>query len=131
MRSLSDRYMISVDPASYTIFVEDAYDGFARRPANTVSGGESFIVSLALALALSDVGDKIATNIMFIDEGFGTLSEEPLRKAIETLRNLQKHAGRRIGIISHVEGLKEEIPIQIRVEQPANKNNSDETNEQI
>ncbi len=116
MASLSDRYRLSVDHGSFAINVEDAYQGYAVRPVSTVSGGESFLVSLALALALSDIGSAQGVNMLFIDEGFGSLSGEPLQKAISTLRRLHVSAGRKVGLISHVDDLKARIPVQIRVE---------------
>ena len=61
---------------------------------------------------------------LFIDEGFGTLSGEPLMKAIETLQFLRKHAGRQVGIISHIEEVRERIPVQIQVEQDGNNSAS-------
>ena len=117
MRTLTDRYTLSVTPGTFLIFVEDAYQGYARRLASTISGGESFLVSLSLALALSDLGENLKVDTLFIDEGFGTLSGEPLQKSIDTLRKLHTKAGRQVGIISHVEELQERIPVQIRVHQ--------------
>lgn len=117
MATLSGRYRLLTAPNSFVIYVEDAYQGGATRSAGTLSGGETFIVSLSLALALSDIGDKLGVNTLFIDEGFGTLSGEPLRNAISTLRSLHSKTGRHVGIISHVEELREKIPVQILVEQ--------------
>ena len=77
-------------------------------------------MSLSLALALSDIGHTLAVDILFIDEGFGTLSGDPLTKAINTLRTLHRKSGRKVGIISHVEELKDKVPVQIRVEQEGN-----------
>ena len=97
--------------------VEDAYSG-ARRPANTLSGGESFMAALSLALGLSDVvqsysgGIKLET--LFIDEGFGSLDIESLDLAIQTLIELRK-SGRTIGVISHVSELKEQINQRIDI----------------
>ena len=71
------------------------------------------MVSLALALALSDIGNGLTADTLFIDEGFGTLSGAPLQRAIDTLRVLHRRAGRHVGIISHVEELREHIPTQI------------------
>ena len=82
------------------------------------------MVSLSLALALSDIGQRLAVDTLFIDEGFGTLSGEPLQHAVNTLRSLHNKAGRHVGIISHVEELKERIPVQIRVEQEGNLSSS-------
>ncbi len=81
----------------------------------TLSGGESFLVSLALALGLSDLASrKVQINSLFIDEGFGTLDADTLDLAIAALENLQAN-GKTIGIISHVEALKERIGTQIQV----------------
>lgn len=115
MAMLTPRYRLAVKPGTFVVLVEDAYQGFVSRPAHTVSGGESFLVSLALALALSDIGGAMAVDILFVDEGFGTLSGDPLRCAVNTLRSLRHHAGRRVGIISHVEELREKVGVQIRV----------------
>ena len=104
--------------------MEDAYQGFVSRAASTISGGESFLVSLSLALALSDIGQQLQVDTLFIDEGFGTLSGEPLQKAVETLRSLHTKAGRHVGIISHVEELQERIPVQIQVNQEGNNSSS-------
>ena len=124
MKTLTDRYTLKVTPGTFVIMIEDAYQGYASRAASTISGGESFLVSLSLALALSDIGQKLAVDILFIDEGFGTLSGEPLQNAISTLKSLHRKAGRRVGIISHVEELRERIPVQIRVNQEGNNSAS-------
>jgi exonuclease SbcC len=124
MRTLTDRYTLKVSPGTYVILLEDAYQGFATRAASTISGGESFLVSLSLALALSDIGQKLSVNTLFIDEGFGTLSGEPLQNAITTLRTLHDKSGRHVGIISHIEELKERIPVQIQVNQDSGSSSS-------
>ena len=124
MRSLTDRYTLKVSPGTFVISIEDAYQGYASRAASTISGGESFLVSLSLALALSDIGQQLQVDTLFIDEGFGTLSGEPLQKAIETLRSLHGKSGRHVGIISHVEELQERIPVQIQVIQEGNNSSS-------
>lgn len=97
--------------------VEDAYTGKSR-PVNTLSGGESFMAALALALGLSDVVQAYAGGIrldaLFIDEGFGSLDPDSLDLAIETLMELRAN-GRSVGIISHVSELKEQIPQRIDV----------------
>ena len=115
MQRLTNRYLLRSVPGTFIIMVEDVYQGYVARPASTISGGESFLVSLALALALSDIGQNLRVETLFIDEGFGTLSGEPLLKAIATLRSLRKHAGRQVGIISHIEEVRERIPVQIQV----------------
>ena len=124
MKSLTDRYTLKVTPGTFVISIEDAYQGYASRAASTISGGESFLVSLSLALALSDIGQTLSVDTLFIDEGFGTLSGEPLQNAVNTLRTLHTKAGRHVGIISHVEELKERIPVQILVNQEGNNSSS-------
>ena len=124
MKTLSDRYTLAVEPGEFVIMVEDAYQGYVNRAVSTISGGESFLVSLSLALALSDIGHTLAVDILFIDEGFGTLSGDPLMNAIVTLKTLHRKSGRKVGIISHVEELKEKVPVQIQVEQDSNSSKS-------
>ena len=124
MKTLTNRYTLKVVTGTFVIQIEDAYQGYASRAANTLSGGESFLVSLSLALALSDIGHQFAVDTLFIDEGFGTLSGEPLQSAIATLRMLHQKNGRHVGIISHIEELKERIPVQIQVQQSGNSSSS-------
>ena len=124
MKTLTDRYTLKVAPGTFIIMLEDAYQGYVNRAASTISGGESFLVSLSLALALSDIGKQLAVDTLFIDEGFGTLSGEPLQNAVNTLRSLHTKSGRHVGIISHVEELQDRIPIQIQVLQEGNHSSS-------
>ena len=96
--------------------IVDSWQGEVARDTRTLSGGESFLVSLALALALSDlVSHKTSIDSLFLDEGFGTLDADTLEIALNALDTLNA-SGKMIGIISHVEGMKERIPAQIRVE---------------
>ena len=96
--------------------VVDTWQGDVARDCRTLSGGESFLVSLALALALSDlVSHKTSIDSLFLDEGFGTLDGETLEVALDALDALNA-SGKMIGVISHVEALKERIPVQIRVD---------------
>jgi exonuclease SbcC len=95
--------------------IVDTWQGDVARDTKTLSGGESFLVSLALALALSDlVSNKTSIESIFLDEGFGTLDGETLEIALDALDSLNA-SGKMIGVISHVEALKERIPVQIKV----------------
>ncbi|MDB5013101.1 MAG: Exonuclease SbcC [Daejeonella sp.] len=113
---LSDRYQIlKSDKKDLELLIVDGYQADVVRPMATLSGGESFLVSLALALGLSDLASrKVQINSLFIDEGFGTLDSDTLDIAISALENLQAK-GKTIGIISHVEALKERIGTQIQL----------------
>ncbi|MGB4344736.1 MAG: SbcC/MukB-like Walker B domain-containing protein, partial [Moraxellaceae bacterium] len=96
--------------------IVDAWQGDTTRDTRTLSGGEGFLVSLALALALSDlVSNKPSIDSLFLDEGFGSLDGDTLEIALTALDSLNA-SGKMIGIISHVEAMKERIPAQIRVE---------------
>ncbi len=93
----------------------DLYQASARRPMSSLSGGESFLASLALALGLSDLaGRNVQIDSLFIDEGFGTLDTETLDTALSALESLRLQE-KTVGIISHVEVLKERIGVQINV----------------
>ena len=93
----------------------DTWQSDACRDVDTLSGGESFLVSLGLALGLSDlVSHEISIDSLFLDEGFGTLDAETLEVALNALDQLNA-SGKSIGVISHVSGLKERIPVQIQV----------------
>ncbi|PHR54451.1 MAG: lantibiotic ABC transporter [Arcobacter sp.] len=108
IRSQEEKQLLEIE-------IIDAFQGNITRPVSTLSGGESFIVSLALALGLSELAShKIAIDSLFLDEGFGTLDEESLETALNAL-NLLQSSGKMVGVISHVEALKERIPLQIRV----------------
>lgn len=95
--------------------VIDTWQADSQRDTKTLSGGESFLVSLALALALSDlVSHKTSIDSLFLDEGFGTLDNETLETALDALDNLNA-SGKMIGVISHIDAMKERIPVQIQV----------------
>ena len=126
MLKLSDRYKIlrelpSVDSKGQKsedelgLIVEDYDQANARRPMASLSGGESFLASLALALGLSDLaGRTVRIETLFIDEGFGTLDHDTLDVALTALEGLRE-GNKSVGIISHVEALKERITTQIVV----------------
>ncbi|MBK9255019.1 MAG: AAA family ATPase [Saprospiraceae bacterium] len=115
---LSDRYtLVSDNTESADLKISDAYQGGISRSVKTLSGGESFLISLALALSLSDMASKnVKLESLFIDEGFGTLDAETLDLALSTLEKLQSESNRTIGIISHVDALKERIYTQVQIE---------------
>ena len=116
LHNFSDRYEM-VCQSNLTILVRDLYFGSVARPVDLVSGGESFIVSLALALGLSSLNrNSLSADILFIDEGFGTLDPTVLEVVMSTLGKLQALGDRRVGVISHVEALRERIPVKILVE---------------
>jgi exonuclease SbcC len=96
--------------------VRDTWLGDELRDTRNLSGGESFLASLALALALSDlVSHKASIDSLFLDEGFGTLDADTLEIALDALDSLNA-SGKTIGVISHVEAMKERIPVQLRVQ---------------
>ncbi|MHA6965719.1 AAA family ATPase [Zobellella denitrificans] len=113
---LHGRYRLArKDGGELELAVIDGWQADAARDTQTLSGGESFLVSLALALALSDlVSSKTRIDSLFLDEGFGTLDAETLEVALDALDALNA-SGKMIGIISHIEALKERVPVQIRL----------------
>jgi exonuclease SbcC len=116
LQKLTDRYTLKNTEITQDFKIIDRYQMDTVRSVKTLSGGETFIVSLALALSLSDMAAKnVRLDSLFIDEGFGSLDQESLEVALTTLEKLQSENNRSIGIISHVESLKERINTQIRV----------------
>lgn len=115
---LSSRYELQRSLESNKLLEIEVIDGFQGdvvRPVSTLSGGESFIISLSLALGLSALASqKISIDSLFLDEGFGTLDSDSLEMALNALNALQS-SGKMVGVISHVEALKERIALQIRV----------------
>ncbi len=103
------------DNQSLDMVVVDRWQGDTERDTRTLSGGESFLVSLALALGLSDlVSQEISIDSLFLDEGFGTLDSDTLDTALDVLDTLNAK-GKMIGVISHVEAMKQRIPLQIKI----------------
>ena len=122
LKHFNNRYELMAKPGSLLILVRDLIQGDLTS-VNTLSGGESFMVSLALALALSNMSGKVfSVDTLFIDEGFGSLSPDYLDNVMETLNRLYDMGGRRVGIISHVEMLKERVATQIKVFRAPNNN---------
>lgn len=130
IRQLSDRYIIQKNNSGLKdkeleLEIVDLHQADAVRPMKSLSGGESFLISLALALGLSDLASKNRPiNSLFIDEGFGSLSPDALEMAINTFENLQEQ-GKIIGIISHVDALKDRIPAQIQVSKKGDSGTSE------
>ena len=116
LKKMTDRYLLIRDDAQpLELNVIDNYQAGEIRSTKNLSGGESFIVSLALALGLSQMASKnVRVDSLFLDEGFGSLDEDALDTALETLASLQ-HDGKLIGVISHVAAIKERISTQIQV----------------
>ena len=116
LRKMTDRYLLTRNTAQpLELAVIDSYQAGEVRSTKNLSGGESFIVSLSLALGLSQMTSKhVRVDSLFLDEGFGTLDEDALDIALETLASLQQD-GKLIGVISHVPALKERIGTQIQV----------------
>ncbi|MGB3975271.1 MAG: SbcC/MukB-like Walker B domain-containing protein [bacterium] len=116
LQKMSDRYLLTRDNAQpLELNVVDNYQAGEIRSTKNLSGGESFIVSLALALGLSQMASKnVRIDSLFLDEGFGALDEDALDTALDTLAGLQQE-GKLIGVISHVTALKERISTQIEV----------------
>jgi exonuclease SbcC len=114
LADLNPRYAL-VKAGELGFQVIDNEFGEELRSTRSLSGGERFLVSLAMALALSGLGGRQTfADTLFIDEGFGSLDSDTLDVAIDALETLQSQ-GRNVGVISHVEAMKERIPIQIRV----------------
>lgn len=124
MLHLGNQYLQVIDPryemtasiaSPFEVMVRDTYQANHIRSSRTLSGGESFIISLALALGLSRMASKnILIETLFLDEGFGALDEGALDSVLAALNNLQQ-AGKMIGVISHVESMKERFANQIKV----------------
>ncbi|MDX1602193.1 MAG: SbcC/MukB-like Walker B domain-containing protein [Salinimicrobium sediminis] len=118
LKDLSDRYIIDKPEKDEddSLVAIDEHMGGQRRSVKTLSGGETFLLSLSMALALSDLASRnVEINSLFIDEGFGTLDPETLDQTLDTLEKLQAESSKTIGVISHVDSLKERIATQIRL----------------
>lgn len=116
LQKMSDRYLLIRDNSTpLELNIIDSYQAGEIRSTKNLSGGESFIVSLSLALGLAQMASKnVRVDSLFLDEGFGTLDEDTLDTALETLAGLYQ-SGKMIGVISHVQALKERIGTQIEI----------------
>ncbi|MGM0607917.1 MAG: AAA family ATPase [Candidatus Muiribacteriota bacterium] len=121
LEKMTDRYfLLRGDKGNLNLSIIDEYQGGEIRSIRNLSGGESFVVSLTLALGLSEMlSQKVYVNSLFLDEGFGTLDEEFLETALKTLSEL-KHDEKLICVISHIPALKDRIPIQINISPSSN-----------
>lgn len=116
LQDLTKRYRLECIPGTLTISLRDQYMPDMVSPVDTLSGGEGFLVSLALALALASMSRQgITMDTLFIDEGFGTLSDNEMDTVMALLERLQERKGKRVGIISHVKELRERIPVHVEV----------------
>jgi exonuclease SbcC len=115
LQDLTNRYKIERIPNSLGLQVVDQDMGDEIRTVYSLSGGESFLVSLALALGLASLSSsKMKVESLFIDEGFGSLDPNTLNIAMDALERLH-NLGRKVGVISHVQEMTERIPVQIKV----------------
>jgi exonuclease SbcC len=116
LKVLAERYRLMAAPGDeLDLRIVDLYQANVDRPMESLSGGESFLASLALALGLSELASRHhPIDSLFIDEGFGTLDSETLEVALSALENLRSR-GKTIGLISHVDLLKERLSTQVRV----------------
>ena len=120
LRDLSRRYRLERVPETLALQVIDRDMCDEIRTVHSLSGGESFLVSLALALGLSSLSsNRMKVESLFIDEGFGSLDADTLRIAMDALESLRTQ-GRKIGVISHVQEMTERIPVHIRVSRAGN-----------
>ena len=116
LADISRRYRLERVPDTLALMVVDQDMGDECRSVHSLSGGESFLVSLALALALASfASNRVRVESLFIDEGFGSLDADTLRIAMDALDRLQAQ-GRKVGVISHVQEMTERIGVQIHVQ---------------
>lgn len=116
LSKFTNRYELVCEPGVLTILVKDRFSSQSPQSARILSGGESFMVSLSLALALAKLNvNQSSVDTLFIDEGFGTLDEECLNVVMDTLEQLHQMGGHRVGIISHVDALNDRIHAQVQV----------------
>lgn len=125
IRRFNSRYELKQVENSLSLRVIDHDRGNDERDTTTLSGGETFIVSLGLALGLSSLSSRnISFGNLFIDEGFGTLDPDSLATVIDALSSLQTSQGKKVGVISHTDTMAERIPTQIRVIKEGNTGSS-------
>ena len=117
LEKFTDHFILSANPENGLEFnIIDRYRGDEVRSTRNLSGGETFLVSLSLALGLSRMArDRARIDTLFLDEGFGTLDEDTLQHALEQLSSLRQD-GKLIGIISHAHGIDAAVPVVLHLE---------------
>lgn len=124
LEKINNRYILERIPSTLSLQVIDNDMACEIRSVHSLSGGESFLISLGLALALSSLSSsKMNIQSLFIDEGFGTLDAQTLAIAMDALESLQNQ-GKKVGVISHVQEMTERIPVKIHVEKLGNGRSS-------
>ena len=115
LQQINNRYILERIDETLSILVIDQYMANSKRATNSLSGGETFLVSLALSLALSTISStQLKVESLFIDEGFGSLDPNSLETAFLALENLQSQ-GRMVGIISHLDAVIDRLSVKIEV----------------
>lgn len=121
LAQFTDQFLLVCQPGSLQILIKDRYNGDTLRHVNKISGGETFMISLALALGLASLNSgAVNVDTLFIDEGFGSLDEDTLSTVINCLERLNRNNGKKVGIISHVQELRDRIFTQIQVTKSRN-----------
>ena len=116
LSQLSQRYRLDCEPGTLNLRMTDLYQENCQMPVDLLSGGESFLCSLSLALGLSSINQRgFNIDTLFIDEGFGSLGDVKLELVTNLLGRLHQMNGKRVGVVSHIKSLEERIPIHIEV----------------
>jgi len=116
MHDMFPRYEMVTEPNTLNIQLVDHDNSDAVRPIDNISGGEGFLVSLSLALGISTLASRnVRIDSMFLDEGFGTLDSKMLQETVIVLQKMQQEKGKLLGVITHVDLVKSELPTHIEV----------------
>ena len=116
LRDMFPRYEMVTEPNTLNIQLVDHDNSDAVRPIDNISGGEGFLVSLSLALGISTLASRnVRIDSMFLDEGFGTLDAKMLQETVIVLQKMQQEKGKLLGVITHVDLVKSELPTHIEV----------------
>jgi exonuclease SbcC len=116
LHDMFPRYEMVAEPNKLNIQLVDHDNSDAVRPIDNISGGEGFVVSLSLALGISTLASRnVRIDSMFLDEGFGTLDSKMLQETVVVLQKMQQEKGKLLGVITHVDLVKSELPTRIEV----------------